>query len=547
MRHGFLKTLADSRKMKYSTLSLAFCAVVIAVVILLNTIISVLASSFNWYIDMTDEQMFTLSDDAKDILDNINRDAKLEIVFPLSKDQIDTDYAVSSTSGSIGYIHKTALEIAQECDNVTISYHDTTKDYEFYKNAGLTSHAGPENILILRQTPNGRYAEGDFRSYPINYFFVQKGANDSSLYAYNGELVFLSALIAMSRDTTPTVYFTIGHDELNFIGEVGELTYDNIGSAYAAGKIEPEAYVLMTIFCDCGFTIKPLDIRLNEIPTDARMMVINQPTADFTEEELFKITNYLQAGGAVFCFTPFGAELPELYSTLSKNYGVQISPSVSPVIDDSHKMTNGGAVHYLANVSKDDDSFATAKYFSAYSNYSSANAYYSDAGSIIINPLYKTTEGYQEGTLRKYTYPLLESASTAKLGDSTGVHSLMTITSIDSWSTTNESSTFSYLVVCPSGNPVRDASGSMAVKKTGGFASSTALSLSTANRHMLLSLIQTTSSVQTPVNLDYKPFVEYELEITDSQARNVTIVIATILPVIIAVCGVVVIVRRKHR
>lgn len=531
MRRNMLKAFADSRKMKYSTLSLVLCAVVVALAIILNSIISVLASTFNWYIDMTDEQMFTLSDGAKDILEDINKDVELEIIFPTDKDKIASAYSVSSTSGSIGHIHKTALEIAQECDNVSVSYHDVKKDYEFYRSINLHTYAKEDYVLILRKNAEGKYVEGDFRSYPINYFFVQKSSTDSTLYAYNGELVFLSALIAMSRDTVPTVYFTIGHNEQSFEAETTEVNYNTIMSAMANGQINTNAYVLMSIFADSGFTVKALDTRTNEIPADAKMIVINQPTSDFNGDELYKLTQYLQSGGAVFCFTPHDASLPELYSTLESSYGITVNTSASKVEDNAHKMTNGSAVHYLANVSMHDDGFASSKYFSAYSSYSSANAYYNGAGTLTIDDRFMTTKGFETGATTKYTYPLLETAQSAKYGDKEGVFNLMSITSIDSWSNEEQHSVYSYLVVCPSSD----------------FASSSALSLSSANKQMILSLIQSTSSIQTPVNLDYKPFVNYELTITDSQARTTTIILATILPIMIAVCGVVVIVRRKHR
>ena len=58
MRKGFLKSLSDSRKIKYSTLNGAFIALVIALVVVLNSIITTLAQTYNWYIDMTDEQIF---------------------------------------------------------------------------------------------------------------------------------------------------------------------------------------------------------------------------------------------------------------------------------------------------------------------------------------------------------------------------------------------------------------------------------------------------------------------------------------------------------
>ncbi len=541
MRRHILKTFADSRKMKYSTLSLAFCAIVIALAIILNSIVSVLVSTFNWYIDMTDGQMFTLSDDAKNLLDDINKEVELEIIFPVDKDKIDTAYATNDYNGSIGHIYKTALEIAQECENIKVSCRDVIDDYEFYYNINLHTYAKQDYILILRKNAEGNYVEGDFRSYPVNRFYVPKSETDQTLYAYNGELVFLSALIAMSRDTVPTVYFTIGHNETNFptsdqealnLLQTTGITFKNLSVALVeSGLIHQDAYSLMTIFVDSGFTIKSLDTRTKEIPSDARMIVINQPKADFTEDELFKFTEYLQNGGAVFCFTPHDTSLPNLYATLESNYGITINTAPNSVEDSENQMTNGSVKHYLANVSMQDEGFASSKYFSAYSSYSSANAYYNKAGTISIDERYMKTDGYRTGAISKFTYPLLETANTATFKEDTGVFNLMSITAIDRWSDEDRSSKFSYLVVCPSSD----------------FASTAALSLNTANRHMILSLIQNTSSVQTPVNLDHKPFVEYKLTIRDSHARTLTVVLATILPALIAISGVVVIVRRKRR
>ena len=544
MKKGMLKSISDSRRIKYSTLSFALCAIVVALAILLNTIVSALASRFNWYIDMTERQMFTLSEGAKAHLGSITATGvDVEIIFPLDEDQIATDFQTSSSSGSLGHIYKTALEIASECKNVKVLCRDTKKDFgSFYKANGLQGAAKEGHVLIVRKDENGRYATGDYRSYPINYFYLSDGLNNT-LYSYDGELVFISALIALTRDEVPTVYFTIGHNELSFIAENEKvkqegLNYDSLSSAAASGIVSPKTVSLMQIFADSGFRIKPLDLRLEEIPKDARMMVINQPTSDFTEDELYKLTTYLQNGGATFLFTPYDKELPNLEATIDKNYGVTINTSNEPIIDNNTLITQniGGMVtakHYLANVSMHDDGFASLKYFSAYASYSSDNARYNGAGTLTVDPRYQDKSGYKTGGFAKYTYPLLETSSTAKVGENgkPGVHTLMTITAIDNWSMENENSRYSYLVVCPSND----------------FVSNEALAVSDANRQMMLSLIQATSSVQTPVNLDDKPFVEYNLEITDAQARSIMIVLVTVLPLMITACGVVVLVRRKHK
>lgn len=528
MKTGFLKSLADSKKIKYSTLSTAFIAVVIALVIMLNAITTVLSSKLGWYIDMTDEQMFSLSDEAKDLLDTINDNVELEIVFPCDKDEIDKNYANTKTAGAIGYVHSTAEQILKACDNVTVSYHDVDKDYLFYKEAGVLGKAGDDKILILRKDVNGKYVEGDFRVYPVNYFFV--GDTNGDLYGYNGELMFLSALLAMSHDTVPVVYFTIGHSEYSFNDDV-TISYETINEAYLAGKINEKALELMRVFCDSGFVVKPLDLVTSEIPADARIIVINQPQSDFDDGEIYKLNTYLEKEGTVFCFTPHSVDLPNLYTTLEANYGITVKPSATPVEDPSTQFANTKYT-LLANVCTTDNSFATKQYFGSLNSFASARARLMNCAALKIDEKFMTTEGYQTGSIIRYTYPLLETTRNAVYGDQKGVYNLMAISSREQWSYEGQYSSFSYLLVCPSSD----------------FASNEYLSSTSApNKNMILSLIQSTSSVQTPVNLEYKTFMTYELDITDRQAQSATILLATVVPALVVLCGVVIMVRRKHR
>lgn len=531
MKNGFLKSFADSKRIKYSSLSLAFSAVIIALVIILNSITAVLSEKFGWYIDMTDEQIFSLSDSAKTLLDGIGDDVQLEIVFPADEDVIETNFANSATSGSIGYVHSTAKQIEKVCDNVKVSHHDVRRDYLFYKDAGVLGKAGDENILILRKDQNGNYVEGDFRVYPINYFYV--GDTEGKLYGYNGELMFVAALLAMSQTTTPVVYFTYGHGEQSFEGTIpeGGINYENINDEFMKGHISANALELMRVFCDSGFLVKSLDITTSQIPSDARIIVINQPKGDFDSDELSRLDAYLNDKGTVFLFTPHDAELPNLYGRLEAEYGVTVKPSATPVEDLSTEFANTKYT-LLANVSRANDSFAAKQYFSSLTSFSSLRARFYKSATLDINPDYMTTDGYGTGSIVKYTFPLLETSASASFKDEKRVHYLMSITSIEEWDYENQQSTFSYLLVCPSSE----------------FASSQFIGSSTAsNKNMLLSLIQTTSSVQTPVNLDYKTFMSYELDITDRQAQRSTILLATILPALVTLCGVVIIVRRKHR
>ena len=539
MKKGFLKSLADSRKLKYSSLNMAFVAIVLAIVIALNAVITLLAGNFNWYIDMTDEQIFSLSDEAKSLLDSSNKDVELEIVFPCDKDVLEGKYSVSEKNGAIGYINATAQQIAGQCPNITVSYHDVDKDYKFYAEevgGGANLKANDETILIVRKDANGNYVNGDYRVYPINYFYVVD-SDTNSLYAYNGELIFISAILSMTRNTVPTVYFTVGHGEQSLSTEVN---YDTIYEAAYKGKVDSKAAELIAIFCDSGFMVKPLDLATSDIPSDANMIVINQPTYDFDEEQLDKLTQYLQNKGVLFAFTPHDAELSNLYARFEQNYGVKVNPSATPIVDDGANGTkfDNRPNSFLANVSTDDNSFATSNYFKSLSSFSSAKARFDRSATLTINPDFMTTSGYSDGMgVRKYTYPLLETSKYAEFGGAKGVYSVMSITSIARFNQATGDETYSYLVVCPSSDFASES------KEGKNFLTDGV----SPNKHMILSLIQATSSVRTPVNIDYKPFMSYKLTITDSQARTTMSLLATIIPAIIAVTGTVVIVRRKHR
>jgi hypothetical protein len=83
------------------------------------------------------------------------------------------------------------------------------------------------------------------------------------------------------------------------------------------------------------------------------------------------------------------------------------------------------------------------------------------------------------------------------------------------------------------------------------FASNENLSKSNAaNNKMMDALIHTLAAREdTPslVDIDFKTFINYELEITQRQARTITILITTVIPVACIIYGAVTIRRRKLR
>ncbi len=95
------KNLLHSRKFKHGSVSVALTALIIVAVVIINVIATALASNYAFmYIDMTSEKLYTLSDEAKELLDKsfvdiINKRGELNDELPktnhgIAKDNVTT-------------------------------------------------------------------------------------------------------------------------------------------------------------------------------------------------------------------------------------------------------------------------------------------------------------------------------------------------------------------------------------------------------------------------------------------------------------------------
>ena len=91
------KNLIHSRKFRHGSVSVALTVLIIAAVVIVNVIASVLAARYSWmYIDMTSEQLYTLSDEAIELLDKsfvdiMAKRVELNEELPLANHEIAKD------------------------------------------------------------------------------------------------------------------------------------------------------------------------------------------------------------------------------------------------------------------------------------------------------------------------------------------------------------------------------------------------------------------------------------------------------------------------
>ena len=563
MKMKNLKSLSKSKKFKYGTLNLILIAVVIAVVIMANSIVTVLAEAFNWNLDMTEEQLYTVSDELVALLDTVSQDADIDIIFCCDKDKAEGNFvdASTGTGSALAYVHATATQIEDRLDNITVLYKDVISDHDFMKKFDAGVDATESSVIIARKDKNGAYGTM-YRVYHATsfYTFAEDATGATTLYGYSGERTFASAIISLTYDKAPTAYFVTGHGEtVPYSLSTGEyevpalakllldcgfrvryiylgddekqFTCPVSGCGETWGKKEIGKSV--SFDCECGKTYKTYDVQFTEervIPDDARAIIINNPTSDYSSNELDKLSDYLiNKKGTIMCFTDPVKEnttkLQNLHKFIKNETGVTVNDSSYVVDSDSSTL---GQVNDFKGVVANNNAGKT--YLGVLSEFGAKQPILKNSGVLEIDPKYIKDEAYSDILADRVTLPLIETSDSAVYEEKEGAHTVMSVTALTTMY--KNELVQAYFVVCPSAE----------------FASDAYLSNSMyANADVMLGLIHSTTAANVPVDLDFKEFANYQLDISTSQATSVFVCLVTILPAIAVATGIFIIVRRKRR
>lgn len=560
-----LKSLSESKKIKYGTLNLVLIAIVVAVVIMLNSIFTVLTDTFNWRLDMTEEQLYSVSDELVTLLDSITQkeNAAIDIIFCCDRDEAEGNFIdpATGTGSALAYIHSTATQIEDRLNNVTVMYKDTVNDHDFIKQFNSGIDATESSVIVARKDKNGNYGTM-YRVYHATsfYTFAKDSTGATELYGYSGERTFASAIISLTYNEAPTAYFVTGHSEtVPYSTASGDFNVPSIATLFLdcgfrvryiylddeekqftckeknCGETwgKKEIGKSKTFDCECGKTYHTYEVEFNEdrvIPDDARAIIINNPKSDYTTNELDKLSSYLlDQKGTIMCFTdPVGAEtskLQNLYKFIKNETGVTIK--------DASYVTHGGTstqgqINDFKGIVADNN--AASVYLGALQEFGAKQPTLKNSGILEIDKKYLRDEPFSDVLADRVTMPLIETPADAVFDGRENTYAVMSVTALTTMYKNEQVQ--SYFVVCPSAEFVSDT-----------YLSNTMY----ANSDVMLGLVHSTTAANVPVDLDFKEFANYQLDISSSQATTVFICLVTIMPLIAVAVGIVVIVRRKRR
>lgn len=569
--------LFQSKKFRYGSVSLALTIIIIAAVILFNAIFTALSNKFLWYIDMTPEEIYTLSDDARALLDQHYRQiytactGGTTAVENVTYYTADTDASTGEITGytevasvtpgvtdvsdyytmrkgpdvtvifcsekdvleantSQRYVLYTVLELEKAYESIHVKYVDVFTNpsevsrYKETSGQNITS----QSVIVTSGTES--------RVYTLSALFTYS-SDGTEVLGYNGEQRLVSAILAVTRAESPVVCVTNNHEETE------SLTADSS---------------ILTLLYETGYKVEEIDLTREEIPADCRLLLVFDPQSDFQVKsglsdisELEKIDAYLDNNNAMMVFVNYNTPVLPNFEAFLEEWGIKIARS--------------GETPYLI---KDTETALNTSGYAVKGQYTTAGLGASITAQLrraeypksvifpmttaLVNPdsyeeLYDENSGawtatyFKNGILRD-SYDVFLSSSSAE--------ALVGGTTIMGASDLSGENAFSYMkVTCETKSPeVGDTTYAyvLACASTE-FASASALDSGYGNHTVVAYACNVLGRAVISVSLSCKYFTDTEINDITAKAANQYTVVLTVVPAgIIFVAGIYVMIRRKY-
>jgi ABC-2 type transport system permease protein len=298
------------------------------VVITAIIIVNFFASVIHKRIDLTNEKRFTISSPVKKILGNMDDVAEFDIFL---KGDLPAGFKNLSTSAeellqefkeyANGRINYKLISAEDQMPGTTRTYADTLSSLGVVPiNLKVQLKAGEQSQYVypaaLVQYKN--------KILPVNLYSGPNIISDKELNSSEAllEYKFANALYKLMENKRPMIAYSVGNGE-----PTGDNVYDLVENVLRKN------YSLFTL----NIAKEPV------IPDTFKLLMIVKPTASFTEDEKFKIDQYVMRGGKVIWFIDrLEAEMDSLQiknqviaydrnlnlEDLLFKYGVRINPDL---------------------------------------------------------------------------------------------------------------------------------------------------------------------------------------------------------------------------
>ncbi len=262
-----MSTVKKSKKnLKFTSIAWMLAVMLIVVVILIN----IAVSFFDVELDMTPNQLYTLNDTSVEYIENLDKEVDIYLLMELDKIKNASD-----ADEMMAFI--TMMEHYSSFEKINLI------DIDPDTNPDIVNELNPDGYLNI--------SSGDIivkcgdvkRKVPASEMYLYKGEYDNSgnfvadSAYFQGENLITGAIKSVVEDITPSVYFLTGH---------GEKTVDEYYTNFRKN------------LKNVNYAVKELNLSSEEaVPEDAAIIIAAAPQTDITADEKEKLNDFLDKGG----------------------------------------------------------------------------------------------------------------------------------------------------------------------------------------------------------------------------------------------------------
>ena len=282
-------------------------AMLIVIAVVANMVAGALPSSWT-QIDLTDQSLYSLSDQTKRIAASLEQDVKL--------------YLLSTNGSEDDTIARLLDRYEGLSSHIQVEYVDPSERPTFLDSYELDTMQLYANSVLVE-------SEGRYRLVGYNDIYVTSYSMDYYSYNYttttefNGENELTNAIHYVTSDNLPKVYTLTGHGE-------GELR-ESLLSYIEQDNIETDSLAL---------------ISAEEVPEDADAIIINAPQSDLGEDEADMLISYLENGGRIVLVTDYIAE-GQMENLLRVTAAMGLTAENGLIVEGDSNMHVGHYPYYL--------------------------------------------------------------------------------------------------------------------------------------------------------------------------------------------------------
>lgn len=261
------------RTTKYASGAGLYIVILVAVIAAINYI----GVKRSWRVDLTDSKLYSLTDKSEKLVAGMKQDVGMVAFF-----QEGTPERTNAEDLLREYEHASKGRIRVEF-------------VDPYKNPARAKEAG---VTVL------------------GTLILESGGNQTKIEESTEEAV-TNALVKVSSDKRPVIYFIKGHGEKDVDDSEAE------GYSQVKKALEDENYV-----------VRPLAlVQEEQVPEDAAVVVVAGPKMKYFEQEQARLQNFMEAGGRLLLLLDPESEG---WSGWVKEWGVEIGDAV--IIDPLAKL-----------------------------------------------------------------------------------------------------------------------------------------------------------------------------------------------------------------